>query len=357
MKSTEVVIVGGGPAGAACAITCARQGFKTMLLEKGKPGRHKACGGVMPTVCELILEDDLELVIPEHVKCSPPTLGLYYVPPSGKKSSSAMSNYKLINVKRDQFDHWLCQEAENSGAEVLYETEFLEFHPGDSIEVLAKNKAGNIQINSRFLIGADGVFSKVRKQLYPSSERTVMTIKQEWWKARGDFDDHFYTFLKEDVTPTYGYVIPKDGLLLIGTGTFKGHAISIGESMQRFKQWLTAEYGFEPESLESNEGGAIPYNSLFSGKNNIVLVGDAAGFCNPFSGEGIRLGMESGIMAGESVQQAVERNTVLSPLYSQQVKGIGDFVSSTYQFAVSLTDEEREKFVSTELKRKSIGQS
>ena len=357
MESCDVIVVGGGPAGAACAITCARQGRRTVLMEKGPAGRHKVCGGVMPSVCNLIFEDDLELRIPDHVLCTPFTLGLYYVPPSGRNSGAAMSNYRLINVNRDRFDHWLCREAEKAGATILYGTQFVEFSQDDSITVRAKNQDGTITIESRFLIGADGVFSKVRKQLYPGSKRNIMTILQECWKAKGEFDDHFYTFLKQEVTPTYGYVIPKDDLLLIGTGTIPGTAISLPESMRRFKQWLGTEFHFMPESLENKEGGAIPYNSLFGGERNVILVGDAAGFCNPFSGEGIRLGIESGIMAGESVQQAIDNPSELSSFYNRQVKGLGDFVSSTYAFAASLTDEEREKFVDAELQRRSFVQS
>jgi len=239
---------------------------------------------------------------------------------------------------------------------VLYGTEFVAFRKADPVKVLARNKDDITELAPRFLIGADGVFSKVRKQLYPGSERKKMGILQELWQAEGEFDEHFYAFLKQEVTPAYGYLIPKDGLLLIGTGAPKGHPIPISECLRRFKEWLSTEFAFAPVSLERKEAGAIPYNSLFSGDGNIILVGDAAGFCNPFSGEGIRLGIESGIMAGEAVQQADDSGKELSLLYDQQVKGLIEFVRSTYRFAVSLTDEEREKFVSAELQRRSFVQ-
>jgi len=360
MRPIDVVIVGGGPAGVACAITCARQGQNTVLLEKGMPGRHKVCGGVMPSVCNLILQDDLGLKIPEGVMCAPQTLGLFYVPPSGRKSGASMRSYRLLNVNRDRFDQWLCREVENSGAKVHYGTEFEEFEAGSSVKVRVRNKDGIMELESRFLVGADGVFSKVRKQLYPISERNVMMIMQELWQATGEFDQHFYTFLREEVTPTYGYVIPKDGFLLIGTGVLKGHPVPVAKCLQRFKGWLRREFAFEPVSLKRTEGGSIPYNSLFAGEGNIILVGvvgDAAGFCNPFSGEGIRLGMESGIMAAESVQQASEGGKTLSGLYNQQVSGLNEFIRNTYEFSISLTDEEREKFVSQELQRRSFVQS
>ncbi len=46
-----------------------------------------------------------------------------------------------------------------------------------------------------------------------------MTVLQEHWQAKGDFKDFFYFFLDGNITPTYGYVIPKDEEIIIGTGS------------------------------------------------------------------------------------------------------------------------------------------
>ncbi|TAK35744.1 MAG: NAD(P)/FAD-dependent oxidoreductase [Chloroflexota bacterium] len=354
MRVVDVVVVGGGPAGAACAITCAKHGQNTVLLEKGMPGRHKVCGGIMPTVCIGILKDDLGLKMPDEVMCTPHTLGLFYVPPSGRRSGAAMRNYRLLNVNRDRLDHWLLQIAEDSGVNVLYGTEFLDFQNEGTFRVRAGNKDRVTEVQARFLIGADGVFSKVRTQLHRGSKAQTMMIVQEYWQAKGEFEEHFYTFLKGEVTSAYGYLIPKDGRYLIGVGEARGGHGRAAACLRRFTEWLTDEFAFEPVSLERKEAGAIPYNSLFGGDGNAILVGDAAGFCNPFSGEGIRLGIESGIMAGEAIVQANESGKTLSSLYHQQIEGLSEFIRSTYEFSVALTDKEREEFVSTELQRGSL---
>ena len=123
MRPVDVIIIGGGPAGAACAITCARQGQNTVLLEKGRRGRHKVCGGVMPMICRLILKDDLELKLPDEVMSSPQTLGLFYVPPSGRQFGATMTGYRLLNINRDRFDEWLSQVAEDAGVNVMHPLE------------------------------------------------------------------------------------------------------------------------------------------------------------------------------------------------------------------------------------------
>lgn len=355
MTFFDVIVVGAGPAGAVSALKCAKQGYNTLLLERERLPRHKPCGGIIPILCADLLEEEFGLKIPPEVMCSPKMLGLFYVPPSGRKNSGSLKNYRLFNINRDLFDQWLCRVAEGSGVQVLYGAEFLEFQKSEVIKVLVKDRENMIELKSRYLIGADGVFSKVRKQLYPDLEWKTLTVLQEYWRAKGDFDEYFYAFFKEDITPYYAYLIPKNGFFVIGTGVPRGYPISIPRCLNRFKKWLRQEFAFEPVALERKEIGAIPYHSLCNGEGNVILVGDAAGFCNPFSGEGIRLAIESGIAASEAMKQAEHSGGLLSSLYARRIEGLKEFIRRVYEFSIALTDKEREKFVTSELKRVSLG--
>ena len=351
MGTFDVIIVGAGPAGVASALKCTKKGYNTLLLEKEPPGRHKPCGGITPTLFANLLEDEFGLRLPPDVMCSPKTLGLFYVPPSGRANGGDLRNYKLFNLDRDRLDQWLCQTAEGSGVKVLYGAQFLEFHRSGMIKVMVKGKKSITELKSRYLIGADGVLSKVRRQLYPNLEWKMLKIIQEYWQAKGDFDEYFYVFLKGDITPSYAYLIPKNGLFVIGTGAPMRYSVSIHRCLGAFKEWLGQEFSFRPLSLERKEIGIIPYHSPLKGKGNVILVGDAAGFCNSFSGEGIRLALESGIAASEAITQAEQSGGRLSSLYAQQVKGLSEFIRKTYRFSIALSDREREKFVATQLKR------
>ena len=350
MSPFDVIVVGAGPAGVASALKCTKKGYNTLLLEREQPGRHKPCGGIIPTLCADLLEEEFGVKLPPDVMCSPKTLGLFYVPPSGRANGGDLRNYKLFNLDRDRFDQWLCETAEGSGVKVLYGAKFLEFHRSGMIKVMVKEKESITEIKSRYLIGADGVFSKVRRQLYPNLEWKMLKIFQEYWRAKGDFAEYFYVFLKGDITPSYAYLIPKNGLFVIGTGAPMRYPVSIHRCLGRFKEWLGQEFAFKPLSLERKEIGIIPHHSPLNGKGNVILAGDAAGFCNSFSGEGIRLAIESGIAASEAITQA-EHGGRLSSLYAQQVKGLSEFIRKTYRFSIALGDSAREKFVATQLKR------
>jgi len=353
MRGYDVIVVGGGPAGAISALKCSRLGLSTLLLEKGASNRHKTCGGVLPNICIDILRD-LGLEIPKEAMCKPPAIGLFYVPPSGRSQGGYVKNYRLLNVNRDRLDEWLRKIAEDSGVRLLYEAEFVRFERNSGIKALVEVDGRTVEFSTKYLIGADGTFSTVRRQLYPSLDQDYLSIVQERWSAEGEFGEYFHAFFKGDITPAYSYVIPKDGKLIVGTGIPHGYHASTSDPLDRFKDWLSREFAFDPLELEGREASAIPYSSPSCGEGDVVLVGDAAGFCNHLSGEGVRLCIESGLAVGEAVAQAESDHEALSSSYTRLAESLVEFIRRTHEFAVGMTDDERERFVKTELARISL---
>ncbi|MFQ5836326.1 MAG: NAD(P)/FAD-dependent oxidoreductase [Candidatus Bathyarchaeia archaeon] len=355
MPNFDVVVVGGGPAGAVSALKCSKLGLNVLLMDRGISGRHKPCGGILPPICNAIALETLGTNIPQSVMCSPDTLGLYYVPPSGRRNSGSVRNYKLLNVNRDLFDRWLCKLAEESGVQVWYGTEFLELQQSKPILVTAKKDGSIIKVTTRYLIGADGVYSKVRKQLYGRIKVETVPVLQEHWRAEGDFDDYFYAFFRGKVSPTYAYVFPKDDLYVVGIGASKKGSASIFTRISLFKKWLTEKFAFKPLSLMKREVWAIPYGFALQGVGNVILVGDAAGFCNSLSGEGIRFAIESGVAAGNAVRDVMSSKKYLAPIYLGHTEWIHSFLRMTHEFTATLvTDKDREEFVRSELARISF---
>ncbi len=353
MRNLDVLVVGGGPAGATLALRCSQSGFKTLLVEKGTPTRHKPCGGVLPDICIDIL-DDLGLKIPAEVMCSPPTIGLFYVPPSGRSNGGSVRNYRVLNVNRDRFDEWLRTAAENSGSKLLYDAEFVGFERNGDVKAFLRVGGDAVELSTRYLVGADGTSSVVKRQLCPNAGMHYLPILQERWLARGDFGEYFYAFFKGDITPAYSYVIPKNGSLMVGTGVPEGHHTSALDCIGRFREWLRREFAFNPIRLERREAAAIPYSSPLCGEGNVILVGDAGGFCNQLSGEGVRLAIESATAGAEAILQAESDHEALSSSYTAQVESLTEFIRKTHDFAIRMTDDRREEFVESELARGSL---
>jgi len=216
---------------------------------------------------------------------------------------------------------------------------------------LTKKEGETVKVATRYLIGADGVYSRVRKELYGRTKIWALPVLQEHWKAEGDFADYFYAFFRGAVSPTYAYLIPKKELYVVGVGVPETHFASISTAINRFKEWLAKEFAFKASLLERREAWAIPYGFVFEGRGNVILVGDAAGFCNSLSGEGIRLAIESGIASGSAIRETISYDRPLATIYIEHANWITSFVRQTYQFATSLTDDDREEFVQSELAR------
>jgi geranylgeranyl reductase family protein len=354
MVDFDVIVVGGGPAGTVSAIECSQLGLDVLLIEKEGRGRHKPCGGVLTPACVDLISETLRTSMPRCLMCSPNSLGLYYVPPSGRRNGGSPRNYRLLNINRDLFDLWLIDLAEKYGVQVWNETEFLKLEESKPIQICLKRDGRVFKMSAQYLIGADGVYSKVRRQLYGVGKGENIQVLQEHYRAKGEFNDYFYMFLQSEVSPTYSYVIPKDDLYVIGVGALKTHSKSILECMKLFKNWLREEFSFKPQFLRRRELWAIPCKFTFNGKGDIILAGDAAGFCNAFSGEGIRLAFESGIAAGEAVKEALSSGNSLASIYMDRVNWINNLVKEMYNLVINLTDKDREEFVKSELARISL---
>ncbi len=296
-----------------------------------------------------VIEDIVGAAIPDEVRTIPEKLGLYYVPPSGRKSSGRVEGYDIHNIDRDRFDQWLRDLAEDAGAEISYETRFMELRRSDGFDVLARTKSGRMSAESIHLVGADGVRSKVRSILFPEHPSPVMIVGQEYWQGSGDFEDCFYGFFRDDVSISYAYLIPKDEMLVLGLGVLPQKTRSIVESLDRFRSWLSAEFSFAPERLIKKEAWSIPFGYFIPGQGNAILVGDAAGLCNPLSGEGIRPAVE----CAEAASDAIVNSGEIPPAerYANDIKGLADMIESLNRFVRQLDNTGREAFVSEELSR------
>ena len=108
--------------------------------------------------------------------------------------------------------------------------------------------------------------------------------------------------------------------------------------------------------MEVREVWPIPYGFSRVGRGSVLLAGDAAGLCNPLSGEGIRWAIESGAAAGEAIATAMREGTTPEEVYGEEIRQIQLTLGRIYGFTMSLSDDGREAFVRDEVKRLSIVQ-
>jgi geranylgeranyl reductase len=338
----DVVVVGGGPAGAIAAETLAKAGKRVALLDKA--GRIKPCGGAVPP--RLIRDFD----IPEHLIVAH-ARGAKIFAPSGRAEKMPIGDDGYVGmVDRDMFDEFLRARAAQFGA-MRVTGAFLNItRDAQGAIVHYRNGQSDSVLRTKLVIGADGAVSSVaRQEVKEAAKPRYVFAYHEVIRAPvqgfdGQCCDIYY---QGAVSPDfYGWVFPHGDTASVGTGSArKGFALreAVGE--------LRAQAGLAQAETLRREGAPLPIrpHKRWDNGRDVVLAGDAAGVVAPASGEGIYYAMLGGELAAQAAVQCLETGDVRALKLARKrfMKDHGQvfWVLNFMQNFWYATDNRRERFV------------
>ena len=302
MSTYDVIVVGGGPAGATAAYRLATAGLGVLILEKEKFPRYKPCGGGLSLKIDRILELDIKKIIETTVN------GAYFS--YGQKEGTYILSDRPVAhmVMRDNLDFYLISEAVRAGATLLTERGVKGVSHGKSgYEVYT----GNQVFNCRYVVGADGVNGIVRKFIRPSAGRTIVaSIEAEIPADNQLLEKHSnYVHIDFGIIP-YGYAwaFPKKGLLSVGIAGFKG---VVKNPKDYFDKFIKGHPALGNINGYKYRGYPIPIfrNPENLTKGGVILTGDAGNLVDPFFGEGIYYAIRSAQIASSVVCESIRKGS------------------------------------------------
>ncbi len=358
-QTYDCVVVGAGPSGSSCAYWLSNAGYSVALIEKKTFPREKTCGdGLTPRAVyqleKMGLKDNLSQFHRYHGLRS---IAFGRTLEMNWPKHDILPNYGYV-VRRRDIDALTAFTAENAGADIYMGFEAKEpvfdSSTGKIESVVVSDKSGkSINLKTRYVAICEGSTPRFGRHVGLKRDKTYpmgMAIRgyfnspmhdDPWIESHLDIVDKNGDFL-----PGYGWIFPVgDGTINVGVGllsTFKGYKdINTTKLMESFCDVAPSYWGISPEtSCGPATGGKLPTGGSTGPKvgANWVVAGDSAGLINPFNGEGIAYGYETGAMAAESIVLALKNDdpNELNSYTSQLTNEFGTYFKTARLFVKTI---------------------
>ena len=300
----DLIVVGAGFAGLACAKRAGELGLSVLVIDRqSAPGQHVHTTGI------LVKEAQDEWAAPAALVREIRRVRLYA--PSHRHVDLHCDGYHFLATRTAALLAFLADEARRAGAEIRFDSPFTTAATANGTIVLDGHEAV-----SRFLVGADGVHSRVARAMgLDRNTRLLKGVEREYEPADSD-GDCLHCFVDGKRAPGYiGWVVPGVGVTQVG--------LAVNDSrkpdLKSFVERIDARFGLSERRVLANRGGMVPINGLLKRfhADRVLLIGDAAGMVSPLTAGGIHLSYRFGKLAAEAIAEHLDQG---APHPSEVVK-------------------------------------
>jgi geranylgeranyl diphosphate/geranylgeranyl-bacteriochlorophyllide a reductase len=294
----DVLIVGAGTAGCACAATLP-PGITALLIDRTDPRTGRCCGGLIAHDAQAALRR-LGSEMPPGVRVQPEPRFVHALDLESGREQVYRRDY--WNVDRSRFDSWLldlaCRRAEHRSHVQFRAAE----RDGTEWRVSLNESGTERTVRCRWIVGADGATSAVRRTLFGDRPAPLRLLAVQPVMPDCPRLVRQEVIFSERLTDFYAWAIPKPDCVLVGAAFSDPH--QAGPRFNLLLAEMCRRYGIERRVLNRcSRYLTHPRRpaELCAGDNEVLLVGEAAGLVSPSSGEGISYALSSGMAAARAL--------------------------------------------------------
>lgn len=286
----DIIVVGAGFAGLACARTAARRGLAVTVID-----RKPVCGARMHTTGILVKEAAEEWELPARLTRKIHGVRLYT--PSLAHVDLASPGYYFLATETASVMRWLAREAQQAGARIALRRPYR-----GALREPDRVRLPDHDLAARVLVGADGPTSAVARDCgLDTNTRFLAGVEWEMADVGGVAADRLHCFVDAELAPGYiGWALQGvHGITQVGLAAH----VPVRPDLERFRVKLLRLFDFSAARVLEKRSGLIPVGGRLARfhDGNVLLIGDAAGLVSPLTAGGIHAALDSGHRAGHAI--------------------------------------------------------
>jgi menaquinone-9 beta-reductase len=335
----DVLVVGGGPAGASCAFHLAAAGFRVIVIDFAQFPRDKVCGDFVGPVAIRELEamgiaNDPSFQQTNIIRKAAVYLDGVNLLTKEIPAIAGLPDHGRV-IPRETLDHWILEKAKSRGVRVITSCKFQRSETfSNAVTSYCKGPEGEVSFTTRFLVGADGSNSTLARQLNgakPDAECRIIAVRAYYTNVDCTADEAELYFTSKSFPGYYWFFPTGPGAANVGIGMVVENFPAEEVNLKRLLEDLIENDATLKKKMANArlQGKIVGWPlSTYNPKaeiaaHRVLLTGDAAGLINSLNGEGIQYALLSGRWAAEALIPCLNRQEYSKALlfdYIQKIK-------------------------------------